>query len=99
MSQTLELVTFRLARGDAEAFAAANAELNDWLKQQPGFISRHLAERDDGSFVDAVLWSNNESAHAAGERILAEMGESEAMQMIDPRSVTMSHSAVRLSAA
>jgi putative heme iron utilization protein len=96
MSQTLELVTFKLARGDASTFVAANTAITDWLTRQPGFISRRLAERADGSFVDAVIWANAQDAQVAADRMPAEIGGTEAMQMIDPASIDMSHGAVRV---
>ena len=96
MSATLELVTFRTTRSGQE-FIDANASINDWLKRQPGFMSRHLAERDDGSFVDIVFWRTREEALAASGKIMEEMAQSEAMTMIDPMSLQMSHGNIRFS--
>lgn len=97
MSATLELVTFRLARGTSQQFIDANASINDWLKRQPGFVSRHLAERDDGSFVDIVFWESHAAALAASGKMMEEMAQSEAMTMIDPMGLEMSHASIRLS--
>ena len=97
MPQTLELVTFRLAKGSGQQFVDANAAINDWLKRQPGFVSRHLAERDDGSFVDIVFWQTHEAALAASAKMVDEMAQSEAMTMIDPMGLDMSHGTIRLS--
>lgn len=97
MSATLELVTFRLARGDSRQFIDANAMVNDWLKRQPGFVARHLAERDDGSFVDIVFWQSREAALAASGKMMEEMAQSEAMTMIDPMGLEMNHAAIRFS--
>ncbi|MBK8084069.1 MAG: antibiotic biosynthesis monooxygenase [Devosia sp.] len=97
--QSLEIVTFRLARGSVEAFVAANAAVNDWLRRQPGFISRHLAEHDDGRLVDAVLWQSHDAALAAAAKMMEEMAQSEAMTMIDPVGLEMSHARIRLSIA
>ena len=33
-----------------------NADIDDWLKRQPGFQSRRIAERDDGTIVDMLIW-------------------------------------------
>ncbi|MBN9310580.1 antibiotic biosynthesis monooxygenase [Devosia sp.] len=93
----LELVTFRLARGDAQQFVDANAPINDWLKRQPGFVSRHLAQRDDGSFIDIVFWQSHAAALAASAKMVEEMAQSEAMTMIDPMGLEMSHASIRLS--
>lgn len=97
MTGTLELVTFRIARGTGQQFIDANAAISDWLKRQPGFVSRHLAERDDGSYVDIVLWQTQEAALAASGKIMEEMAQSEAMTMIDPMGLEMSHGNIRLS--
>jgi hypothetical protein len=97
MSATLELVTFRLARGTSQQFIDANASINDWLKRQPGFVSRHLAERDDRSFVDIVFWESHAAALAASGKMMEEMGQSVAMTMIDPMGLEMSHASIRFS--
>jgi heme-degrading monooxygenase HmoA len=97
MTGTLELVTFRLVRGSSEQFIDANAAISDWLKRQPGFVSRHLAERDDGSYVDIVFWQTHEAALAASAKMMEEMAQSEAMTMIDPMSLEMTHGNIRLS--
>jgi hypothetical protein len=99
VSQTLELVTFRLVRGDAEAFAAANSTITDWLKRQPGFVWRRLTERVDGSFVDAVLWASTEDAQIAADKMPAEIGSTEAMQMIDLSSIDVTHGIVRVASS
>ena len=94
---TNELVTFRLQKGDTQAFLDANAAINDWLKRQPGFVSRHLAERDDGSYLDIVFWQTHADALAASNKMMEEMAQSEAMTMIDPMGLDMSHGTIRLS--
>ena len=97
MSATVELVTFRLARGTGQQFVDANAAVSDWLKRQPGFVSRHLAERDDGSYLDIVFWESHEAALAASVKIMEEMAQNEAMTMIDPMGLEMNHATIRLS--
>jgi heme-degrading monooxygenase HmoA len=94
---TIELVTFRLQKGDTQGFLDANASINDWLKRQPGFVSRHLAERDDGTYLDIVFWQTHADALAASTKIMEEMAQSEAMTMIDPMGLDMSHGTIRLS--
>jgi heme-degrading monooxygenase HmoA len=94
---TIELVTFRLQKGDTQGFVDANASINDWLKRQPGFVSRHLAERNDGSYLDIVFWQTHADALAASTKMMEEMAQSEAMTMIDPMGLDMSHATIRLS--
>lgn len=97
MSATIELVTFRLARGTGQQFVDANASVSDWLKRQPGFVSRHLAELDDGSYLDIVFWESHEAALAASGKMMEEMAQDEAMTMIDPMGLEMNHATIRLS--
>jgi hypothetical protein len=47
-TEALEITTFRLVAGmSCEDFVAANADVDAWLRRQPGFRSRRIAERDD----------------------------------------------------
>jgi hypothetical protein len=99
MSYTVELVTFKIFEDSEPGFIEANAAVNDWLKRQPGFISRHLARKTDGGWIDIVLWESKADAKTAADNILPELGGSDAMRAIDPASVSMSHAAIRLSFA
>jgi hypothetical protein len=44
--------------------------------------------------MDVVRWQRVEQVRAAAARIMAEIGDSEAVQAIDPASVEMSHATV-----
>ena len=96
---TIEIVEFRLGRGTGAAFVAANQPLNEWLKAQPGFVNRQLAERDDGSYIDVLIWSSRSDAEAAASKVMNAFGEADAMTMIDPESIRMSHAAIMMSLA
>jgi antibiotic biosynthesis monooxygenase (ABM) superfamily enzyme len=96
MTESLEIVTFRLKPGTEAGFVANNRVMMDWLARQPGFLSRHLGKRDDGTWVDVVRWQSMEQAQAAADRIMAEIGDSEAVQAIDPATVDMRHAEVVL---
>ncbi|TGS11629.1 hypothetical protein EN852_022350 [Mesorhizobium sp. M2E.F.Ca.ET.209.01.1.1] len=97
MTETLEIVTFRLKPGTEDGFVANNGIVTDWLARQPGFLARHLGKRKDGTWVDVVRWQGLDQAQAAADRIMAEIGDSEAMQAIEPASVVMSHAEIALS--
>lgn len=97
MTEALEIVTFRLKPGAEAGFVASNGTVTDWLARQPGFLSRHLGRREDGVWVDVVRWRSMEQARAAADRIMAEIGDSDALQSIEPASVAMSHAEVALS--
>ncbi|CDX57801.1 conserved hypothetical protein [Mesorhizobium plurifarium] len=97
MTEALEIVTFRLKPGAEAGFVASNGTVTDWLAGQPGFLSRHLGRREDGVWVDVVRWQSMEQARGAADRIMAEIGDSDALQAIEPASVAMSHAEVALS--
>ncbi|TPN75007.1 hypothetical protein FJ987_13955 [Mesorhizobium sp. CU2] len=97
MTETLEIVTFCLKPGTEAGFIANNGVMSDWLARQPGFLGRHLGKREDGVWVEIVRWQNTEQAKDAADRIMAEIGDSEAMQAIEPASVDIRHAAVALS--
>ena len=97
MTETLEIVNFRLKPGTEAGFAAGNRLVSDWLARQPGFVSRCLARRDDGGWVDIVRWQSRQQALTAAGRIMSEIGDCEAMRVIDPASVDMKHAELVLS--
>ncbi len=76
MSDTIELVRFRLQPGKTAAdWLLANEKINEWIKAQSGFQFRSVSETDDGEWWDLVYWANMEVAHAAGEKFLRDLGE------------------------
>jgi antibiotic biosynthesis monooxygenase (ABM) superfamily enzyme len=94
--QAIELVSFRLASNASQDFLAANEEINDWLASQPGFLRRDLAEGEDGTWLDVVVWQTMQEAHAAAAAMEAEAGNFVAMGMIDPASISMRHANLKL---
>ena len=68
--QVLELVSFKLAPGSSEAemLAASGICQSEFLQRQEGFLLRLTARRDDGSYVDVVLWESQAHADVALER-------------------------------
>lgn len=97
MRKTIETVNFSLLPGfTATTFIAANDKINAWLKKQPGFESRTLCFQEHGSWLDIVRWTSLADAKQAAEKIMVEIGNCECMQMIDPGSITLSHSELQL---
>ena len=89
--EAIEITTFRLARGlTVEDFIAANADIDEWLRRQPGFRSRRVAQASDGSIVDMLLWDSVVNGTDAAERIMNEMGHSPVHAAIDQQSVVWS---------
>lgn len=84
----VEITTFRLRGADFEQFVEANrADVDVWLKQQKGFVSRSIAHRPDKTIMDIVFWERVEDGTEAMNRILRETAESNVHGMIDQTTV------------
>ena len=68
-NKVLELVAFRLADGVThEEFLATVDSVSQWVKTQPGFISRELVyAAEEDQYVEVVWWRSLDEAHAAAE--------------------------------
>ncbi|CDP53793.1 hypothetical protein [Devosia sp. DBB001] len=86
----LEHVTFSI-RVPIQDFLAANAQIDTWLAARPGFLFRHLARKDDGSWIDLVGWDSLDAAQAAAKALMEELMDAPAMQAIDPATIVMTH--------
>jgi hypothetical protein len=95
MTEAIEVTTFRLNGQSCTQFVAANADIDAWLKRQPGFRSRRIAERDDGTIVDVLVWASVEAGRNAASGIMTEMGHSPVHAMIDQRTVDWTVAPVR----
>jgi len=84
----LEITTFKLNGYSCKAFIAANEEVDEWLKKQPGFQSRHIAEKEDGTIIDMLLWDSEEQGRTAMNRLMDELSHSPVHQMIDQSTVS-----------
>jgi len=96
MSDTIELVRFRLQQGKTSAdWLKANEKITEWVQQQPGFRFRSLSETDDGEWIDMVYWESLAAAKQAGEKFGSELKEVCAL-LVAPDSVVVSHSRAHL---
>lgn len=96
MPEAIEITTFRLAAGlTIDDFIAANADIDPWLRLQPGFVSRQICEREDGFVVDMLVWESAEEGHHAAEGVTTEMAASPVHAAIDQSSVNWSIATVR----
>lgn len=92
MSDTIELVRFRLQQGKTSAdWLKANEKINEFMKAQPGFRFRSLSETEDGEWLDLVYWENLAAAEAAGKKFESEIMPTCA-PLVAPDSVTISRS-------
>lgn len=94
--QAIELVSFRLASATTRDFLAANQEINKWLAGQAGFLRRELAEGEDGTWLDIVVWKTMGDAQGAAAAMETIAGNFAAMRMIDPASISMQHANLKL---
>lgn len=95
-AEAIEITTFRLSAGlDISDFVGANADVDAWLLRQPGFISRRIAQRLDGTVVDMLLWASRAEGEDAAERLLVELATSPVHAAIDQGTVSWTVAAVR----
>ena len=68
-NRVLEPVVFKLKHGvKREEFLPTNDAVSNWMKRQPGFISRKQAYGLQGDrWIDVIWWKTSEDAHAAAE--------------------------------
>jgi hypothetical protein len=94
--QALEVTTFKLSPGlTVEAFILANTDVDAWLLKQPGFVSRRIAERDDGSIIDMLVWASVQAGEDGAARLMVELAESPVHTAIDQGSVKWTVSPIR----
>ncbi len=89
----VEMVTFKLAPGSTEKdFLAANAGIESFIQQQPGFIYRSLCSPVNNNFwTDIVYWQDQASAQAAGQAFMESPLTKPALACIDSATVNMQH--------
>ena len=54
IAEGIEITTFKLRGCNCKEFIIANADIDAWLKRQPGFQSRRIAEKEDGTIIDVL---------------------------------------------
>ncbi|ALK99504.2 hypothetical protein AM586_11175 [Massilia sp. WG5] len=95
-SEAIEIVTFRLVRGVSFAdFVEANRDVDAWLKLQPGFRSRRIAEERDARIVDVLLWDSGAAARSAMHKLMSELAGSPVHALIDHATVTWTVAEIR----
>lgn len=94
--EAIEVTTFKLNRGlTVEDFIAANADVDAWLLRQPGFLSRRIAQRDDGIVIDLLIWASARDGEHAADRLMQELADSPVHAAIDQRTVAWTVSRVQ----
>ncbi|BDZ48603.1 hypothetical protein GCM10025867_08440 [Frondihabitans sucicola] len=88
MTETLEVTTLRPVAGLSTAdFVAANADIDEYLKRQPGFEWRRILEAADGTIIDIVAYDSMEHARAGAAGISDERAASPVHATIDHSTV------------
>ena len=86
-SVAVEITTFKLKGYSCDQFIAANQEINDFLKRQPGFISRRIFQRTDRTIVDMLIWDTVKNGTESMHRLMDELHDSIVHDMIDQSTV------------
>jgi hypothetical protein len=89
----LELVVFKLKEGVSREDLLMTAEgVSDWIKKQPGFISRDLSYDAAGDrWIEVVRWGSLDEAHAASELAMSSESCRPMFGLIDMASTLMIH--------
>ena len=91
MTEAMEITTFHLSKGvSMKDFIAANADVDAWLKQQPGFIMRRISQRSNGLVTDMLLWASTKDGERAAKGIVTELASSPVHAAIDQSTVNWS---------
>ena len=87
-TEGIEITTFKIKGCTFAAFIKANASIDEWLKKQPGFQSRRIAEKQDGTIVDMLIWDSVEEGTDAMHRIITETSDSKVHSLINQKTVS-----------
>ncbi|WP_422081432.1 hypothetical protein [Ulvibacterium sp.] len=91
-AKVLEMVLWKSKEGISTATAKKSfTRLNDFVRDQPGFISRKTSLAEDGRFLDIVLWTDMASAKAASEKAMKNKDLVEIFSTIDEREMVFQH--------
>lgn len=70
MALTFELATFTVREGEEASLVAERPQMIAALGLAfPGLLGAWLAKRDDGSWVDVILWQSREEAEHAAKHV------------------------------
>jgi hypothetical protein len=88
MPDAIEITTFELNGCSVKEFVAANAEVDAWLKRQPGFRSRAIAVMPDGSITDVLRWESVQAGKDGASRLMVELADARVHGLIKQDSVS-----------
>ena len=70
---TIEIVTFKVKEGTSQdEFVRLNKDVeNNFVAQQPGFVSRETAINEDGEVVVVLHWESPDAAQGSMDKFTA----------------------------
>jgi hypothetical protein len=85
-----EVVHFELNSGvEPDACLALIGTIGDWAQAEPGFVSRHVSQGEDGTWVDVTVWDSKENAEASQASFMEQSFAMEMIGMIQKESFSM----------
>lgn len=91
-AKIIEMVSWKSKEGiSTEDAKLAITKLNDFVKEQPGFVARKTAIAEDGRFLDIVYWTDIASAKIASEEALKSEICLRVFSTIDEKEMTFHH--------
>lgn len=91
-ARIIEMVLWKFKQGiDIDEAKRAVAELNDFVREQPGFVARKTALAEDGRFLDIVYWTDLKSARTASEKALENEDLIPIFNMMDEEEMIFQH--------
>jgi hypothetical protein len=95
ITEAIEYTTFKLTGVTCQQFIAANEDVDAFLKRQTGFRSRRIAEMEDGTIFDMLIWDSVENGTQAMMKLMSELKDSPVHAMIDQQTVSWNISPVK----
>ena len=88
----IEMVLFRTNEGvTSEEAKSKLMNVNKFLVNQEGFISRKISVSDDGEFLDIVYWADMNSATAAANNLMKDPEICKNFSIIDEETQVFKH--------
>jgi hypothetical protein len=91
VAKTIETVTFRLKEGvDEQRFLEENWKVEDnFVRKQPGLITRETALGDDGEVLVVLHWERPEDAQGSMDKFPTAPETQDFLALIDTDTFTM----------
>lgn len=92
MKGVYEIVLYQLKPGvEREKLLAVSERAAEWLRTQPGYLTRELLQDQSGVWVDMLRWASLDEALAAATAFNETAEAAAYMDVVDPDSIRMMH--------